>query len=138
MLQHKGANLAPWNLGADKIALESGRVIVGARGALIFFHFHGLKTLDKQTFLTTLEAYRVPLTSIIRKAIYLPYLKEIRRIEDELVPFLPEVPRPLRELAGGSSATRGARLKNRLRVLRAYVSRSYIRLPPEPKPAADR
>jgi len=138
VLRHKGANLAPWNLGADKISLENGRVIVAGRDPLIFFHFHGLKTLDKRTVLTALEAYRVPLTSIIRKAIYLPYLKEIRRIENELAPFLPEVPKALRELAGGSSNMRGARLKNRLRGLRAFITRSYIRLPPDPKPAADR
>jgi len=138
VLQHKGANLAPWNLGTDSVSLESGRVIVGGRDPIIFFHFHGLKTFGKRTFLTTLEVYRVPLTSIVRKAIYLPYLKEIRRIETELAPLLPEVPKALRELAGEASDTRGARLKNRLRRLRAFVTRSYIRLPRDLEPTADR
>src|SRR5207237_5145326 len=42
VLQHKGANLAPWNLSNVTVQIREGRIQADEE-PLLFFHFHGLK-----------------------------------------------------------------------------------------------
>ncbi len=46
VLQHKGADLAPWNWTNYPIRVEGGRVLVDGQ-PLIFFHFQGVKQFNR-------------------------------------------------------------------------------------------
>ncbi|HXA41741.1 MAG TPA: hypothetical protein VNV65_02390 [Candidatus Solibacter sp.] len=73
VLEHPGANLAPWNLGARRLTEQEGRVHVDGR-PLLFFHFHGLRRSAPRVWNTRLGEYGVQMTPLIRRRIYRPYL----------------------------------------------------------------
>jgi len=75
ILQHKGSNLASWNLPNYTIK-KTGESILVDDNELIFFHFHGVKIHSETSF--KLPAYT--LTSYNKNTIYKPYLKELQKI----------------------------------------------------------
>lgn len=83
VLENRGGNLAPWNVGSSTITKRNGKVFADS-DAVIFFHFHGLKHLAPRQFLTIHRNYRAPLNDIMRHDLYQPYLKELVAIEDEI------------------------------------------------------
>lgn len=83
VLRHRGANLAPWNVGASKITKRDGQVYADG-DEVLFFHFHGVKRLAPRQFLTIHRNYRAPLCDIVRHDLYEPYLKELMAIEYEI------------------------------------------------------
>lgn len=83
ILEHKGANLAPWNLSNYNLNYENGKVTVDGQ-ALIFFHFQGLKKIDENTYDTALRDYGVKLSPLIENYVYLPYIRELEEINGEL------------------------------------------------------
>jgi hypothetical protein len=83
VLRHRGANVAPWNVGASAITKRGGRIYSDDEEVL-FFHFHGIKRLAARQFLTNHRSYRAPLGNIVRHDLYEPYLKELMTIEAEL------------------------------------------------------
>lgn len=76
VLQHKGANLAPWNLDNYDIHEEGAGVWVDEQ-PLIFYHFQGLKQITKWLYDPNLATYNVRLTRILRRSIYGPYLQTL-------------------------------------------------------------
>jgi hypothetical protein len=83
ILSNLGANLAPWNVAATTLAQHGGRLFAGP-DAVIFFHFHGLKELKDNLYLTAHGFYRAPLTALLRDSLYRPYLNEVLAIEREM------------------------------------------------------
>jgi hypothetical protein len=84
ILQHKGANLANWNIDNYEISVnEEGSILVGAH-PLIFFHFHGLKHWFLNFYDTGAGYYRFKISKIIRRLIYEPYLKMLLNINKDL------------------------------------------------------
>lgn len=79
VLPQKGANLAPWNVGGYTLARRDGGVLVDGE-SLIFFHFHGFKELLPGLYDPHLATYGVTLTGLLREAIYVPYVVELRAI----------------------------------------------------------
>ena len=75
-LQHKGANLAPWNFANYKIIERDGKIYVDEQ-PLIFYHFAGLKQLDAHTFTTSANKYLFRLPKMIKLKIYLPFIKSL-------------------------------------------------------------
>jgi hypothetical protein len=66
VLQHKGANLVPWNVANYKIRKNKGYVWVDEK-PLIFFHFHGLKKINAWLHNHNLALYRVKISpSVLR------------------------------------------------------------------------
>ncbi len=59
VLEHPGANLAPWNLGARRLTETDGRVEVDGR-PLLFFHFHGLRHSAPRVWNTRLRVSGTP------------------------------------------------------------------------------
>lgn len=76
VLDHVGANLAPWNLGGLDIQRSEGGVAVDGK-PLIFFHFHGVRRVLGKLYDSGLQGYEVPLTPQIRRNIYSPYLASL-------------------------------------------------------------
>jgi hypothetical protein len=76
VLQHKGANLAPWNVANYTIVTDGDRVFVDEQ-PLIFFHFHGLKHIARWTYDPGLDDYKTKSTTVIRRRIYAPYIRTL-------------------------------------------------------------
>lgn len=83
VFQHKGANLAPWNVDNYKITKKDDEVVVDDE-KLIFFHFHGLRRLGKYLFDLNLAMYRACPTRILLQQIFAPYIRLCRRHERTL------------------------------------------------------
>ncbi len=75
-LQHKGANLAPWNFANYKITEREDKIYVDEQ-PLIFYHFAGLKQLDAHTFTTSANKYLFRLPKLMKQKIYLPFIKSL-------------------------------------------------------------
>jgi hypothetical protein len=83
VLANRGANLAPWNVGASVISLRGGHVYAD-NDQVIFFHFHGIKQMAPREFLALHGPYRAPMVPVVRRALYQPYLRELLAIEREV------------------------------------------------------
>jgi hypothetical protein len=77
-LEHKGANLAPWNLANYRISKSAGHVWVDEQ-PLIFFHFHGLTELRRWVYDTKLGWYGVTPSPLIAHDIYARYVDALVR-----------------------------------------------------------
>ncbi len=91
VLQHKGANVAPWNWMNYKISQMDGRVKIDGN-PLIFYHFAGLKPLNRWLCNPGLSHYGGG-SLALRRYIYRPYLRALqetrtwlRTINEELDP----------------------------------------------------
>lgn len=91
VLQHKGANLAPWNLDNYKIRIKKSGVFVDEQ-PLIFFHFHGLEQIKTWVYKPQMKRYKVSLSPAILKGIYTPYIHTLSDIIQEFPSLLPRVP----------------------------------------------
>jgi hypothetical protein len=83
-LQHRGANLAPWNLGGHSVVMSRDGVVVDASWPLIFFHFHGVKALASWIYLVRHHPYGASFQGIVRTKIYRPYVAALASIDAEL------------------------------------------------------
>jgi lipopolysaccharide biosynthesis glycosyltransferase len=73
VLQHKGANLAPWNI-ANYNLTPSGRYLKVDDQDLIFYHFQGVKHIMGPLYNSGLSIYQVEMNKIIRNMLYKPYV----------------------------------------------------------------
>jgi len=81
-LQHKGANLAPWNIENYKLTMDGNKIYVDNQ-RLIFFHFHGFKHLFGCLYDTAFSSYKAKFTQFIRENIYVSYLNMLVQCENE-------------------------------------------------------
>lgn len=83
ILQHTGANVAPWNVAFHRIRQtitgETGVTGVTIDGVpLIFYHFHRLRILNRWICDPGLLHYqRFPASRALRESIYKPYLRAL-------------------------------------------------------------
>ena len=91
VLQHPGANLAPWNIDNHAIAAKHGHVTVDSK-PLVFFHFHGLKQIGRWAYEPGWKEYGVQPSAVLRTKVYLPYIRTLRSVTRALASraFLPE------------------------------------------------
>jgi hypothetical protein len=80
VLQHKGANLALWNVSNYNLTWNGQRISVDGQ-PLIFFHFHELKRVRSWLYNLNLSRYRVKPTAMVRRRIYAPYLRRLGCLE---------------------------------------------------------
>jgi hypothetical protein len=76
VLQHKGANLAPFNIGGYGLRWDGRRVLVEDQ-PLIFFHFHGFKQINQWIYVANLAPFQVKLSGFIRRHIFEPYIQTL-------------------------------------------------------------
>ena len=87
VLQHTGANVAPWNLANHPVEENAGGVLVDGQ-ALIFFHFHHLKRLRGWLFETALPQYQVKLNGVLKRRVFAPYLAALDAQRRRVQPLL--------------------------------------------------
>src|SRR2546426_2330259 len=80
VIQHKGANVAPWNIANYKITEECGRVLIDDQ-PLIFFHFHGFRAISSVLWDTNLGWYGVTPSTVVRRRIFGPYISGLRQFD---------------------------------------------------------
>lgn len=83
VIDHPGANLAPWNLERYRLATSGSEVLVDAR-PLVFFHFHGLRRMLGKVYDCGLLQYGAVLSQTARDLLYRPYLSALGRCEAEV------------------------------------------------------
>ncbi len=81
VLKHKGAGLAPWNISNYKLKVYNDKVMVDNQ-KLIFYHFHGLKKINKWSYDTNLSGYKIQSTELI-KNFYKIYIKVLEKYDQK-------------------------------------------------------
>lgn len=74
--EHRGANVAPWNLGSYQLSYANDGIQVDGY-PLIFFHFHKFSQMGQNWFDSNLWHAR-RLTPRLRERLVLPYINELR------------------------------------------------------------
>ena len=90
VLQHKGANLAPWNIGGYWLYWRGNQVYV-EEDPLIFFHFHGFRQVNRWIYLTNLASFHIKLSTFLRTHLFAPYIGALLNAKREVSPFLHKV-----------------------------------------------
>lgn len=83
VLQHKGANLAPWNVANHTLELAKGMVLIDSE-PIIFYHFHALRKTRWFFWNPTLAHYKVDDVFLLKRSIYKPYIKELYTIDHRI------------------------------------------------------
>jgi len=87
-IEHRGANVAPWNVAASPISRRDGLLYAG-EAPLIFYHFAAFKRLAPGLYDPGLTSYGARLTPALRDEIYRPYLAECHGIDERLRRLVP-------------------------------------------------
>jgi hypothetical protein len=83
VLDHPGANVAPWNVDNHALAL-SDHPMTSDGAPLLFFHFQGVKQVVGHAFDVNLSDYHVHRRRALTAALYGPYIAEMRKTADEV------------------------------------------------------
>jgi hypothetical protein len=130
-LQHKGANVGPWNVSAHPVTIDGENVMIGDQ-PLIFYHFHGFKKVARGVFSTALAEYKTRATAAILRGIYAPYVREFDRAEREVTVLIPtDASKPHLRSGSGPVPAAWPRRVGRwgmkyLRLWRGLVLRYYV------------
>ena len=89
VLQHPGANLAPWNLARHQLSKPGNDLLVDHK-PLIFFHFHRTKRIFAKLYDPTLADFKVVSSPLIH-AIFRPYARALEQAEASVRGLLPEI-----------------------------------------------
>jgi lipopolysaccharide biosynthesis glycosyltransferase len=73
-LQHKGANLAPWNITNYNLT-QTGPYLKVDDQLLIFYHFQGVKQVIGPLYNSGLSMYQVEMSKIMRNKLYNVYIQ---------------------------------------------------------------
>jgi hypothetical protein len=76
IIQHKGANLGPWNVRNYELVQANEGLLVDDQ-PLIFYHFHGLRRIRDWLYDPNLMDYKARLTRVLKREIYEPYIKTL-------------------------------------------------------------
>lgn len=88
VLEHKGANLAPWNVANYHLNFLNWNTVMVDNQPLIFFHFHGLKKVRSWLYNPGWIEYNVRPAMVIRRRIYAPYIQTLFNINRQLLQIL--------------------------------------------------
>jgi glycosyl transferase family 8 len=118
VLDHEGANVAPWNAANYTFTVRDGRVFVD-NSPLIFFHFHGFREIKSWLFDANLAGSVLFPSRVLRRKVFGAYIRALRKAA-------PGIPRTVSLRKAGQRLGVARRLK-RLAVLPLKVaSGSYL------------
>jgi hypothetical protein len=121
VIEHLGANLAPWNFVNYRMECCDGSVQIAGRYALVFFHFNGVKRIGRYYF-NSHRLYHAPFPDLVRRRIYEPYIAVLAESERTVALHLEqEQTETIRRLAVTGSRDH---VSNTLRKVRAVFNRS--------------
>ena len=80
VVKNKGAGVAPWNQARHAITTSGRRLYVGGE-PLIFYHFHALRLASWIISMHGLARYGGTMTTVLKSRIYVPYIRELRRLQ---------------------------------------------------------
>lgn len=80
VLEHKGANVAPWNAAQYEFTDRNERVFVDDQ-PLLFYHFHGLRNWRGALWQLGLLNYGVRSNRVLLENVYRPYVQSLQRWE---------------------------------------------------------
>jgi hypothetical protein len=84
IVQHRGANVAPWNLNRFEISQNDEGLRVGGQ-PMLFFHAHGFEPPSPgRPRVLNLEGYRVDETPLLLRSIFEPYQKALLEATTEI------------------------------------------------------
>jgi hypothetical protein len=102
IIQHLGANLAPWNLADLRLEWRDNRVLIEGHYPLLFFHFHGVKRAGRYYF-NSHRVFHAPFSNLVREQIYQPYVVALAAAEGQISSYLGDEPiKPIRTPAAGT------------------------------------
>ena len=78
VVQHKGANVAPWNVANFAVTCRDEHLMVD-EAPLLFFHFHGFKKLASGIYDSNLARSGARLGPVLRERVYGAYIQELDR-----------------------------------------------------------
>jgi hypothetical protein len=78
VLDHPGANLAPWNMGGHQLQARDGEILVDGQ-KLIFFHFHNFKRLAGIVWRIHHRDNFIPRHRFLARLLYRPYIAALAR-----------------------------------------------------------
>jgi hypothetical protein len=132
VLQHKGANLAPWNLANYTIRAHGDSVLVD-EDPLIFFHFHRLRQIEGWVYDPRLTDYKTKASTVVRRSIYAPYIRMLAETVQHMPPAMRSngLRGSTRDTAGEprSRGTALNKLKRWVRLLQGILRNDYLLAP---------
>lgn len=81
VVQHKGANVAPWNVATYQLNADASGIFVDEE-KLLFYHFAGFGQVGFRKFKSGLSAHRLQTSGLLLERIYKPYANSIVRFSD--------------------------------------------------------
>jgi hypothetical protein len=118
VINHKGANVAPWNYVNYRFSSRGGNVYVDDE-PLVFFHFHGLKELQPWLIDTNLaRSFRMP-NAVMRRQVFGTYVNVLRAVS-------PNAPRTVSRRGEGRPFSFRGFLKSVLVTILSAVGGSYL------------
>ncbi len=106
VIEHLGANLAPWNFAQRQLDWRDGSIWIDGRYELLFFHFHGVKREGRYYF-NSHRTFHAPFPALMRRHIYEPYVAVLAGAEAQVAPLLAgERTENIRKWAVSSAADR--------------------------------
>jgi hypothetical protein len=121
LIQHPGANLAPWNLETHHLSLVDDSVMVDGQ-PLLFYHFHRLRQIRPWLYAPRLTDFLVPPNALVRQHIYVPYLRALRAMHRTMQPFAADI-KIMGSLRGEFTATSAALDPSPARRMKQALSR---------------
>jgi hypothetical protein len=88
VLEHKGANVAPWNVSNYQLRRDAQGIWVDDQ-PLIFYHFHALKQVRNWLFKSNLLVYGAPICQVLRNDIYATYIRTVKSRSQSVTRYLP-------------------------------------------------
>jgi hypothetical protein len=86
VLEHKGANVAPWNLANYRLYYLQGNTVTVDDQPLIFFHFHGLKRIATWLYDPNWKEYQLNPLSVPCRRIYSSYIRVLLDTSRHMLP----------------------------------------------------
>jgi len=123
VIQHKGANVGPWNVATYPITQRGEEIRVDGQ-PLIFFHFHGFKVLSSWLFDTNFGMFHASPSRLLREKVFGPYIRELRDLRPGVGPVRSLRTSSRNESRGFGIFMRSARLGAQLCF--GILSRAYI------------